>query len=132
MYGQIQRRIPSGISDSRRWFNIALYTALRTFPANTLKTVSINENEWIAERLILDVRDLYPYNSNNTEALGRWISTQRSQYKLYQAGEPSLMTAERIRMLEEIGFCWDMMMMKRSATKVEVSKFNANRRGVSV
>ena len=42
------------------------------------------------------------YVSNNK--LGRWVSTQRSHYKLYQEGKPTTMTAERIRELQNIGF----------------------------
>jgi hypothetical protein len=36
--------------------------------------------------------------------LGRWISKQRSNYRLYQDGKPSPMTGERIRELESVGF----------------------------
>ena len=38
--------------------------------------------------------------------LGKWVSTQRSNYKLHQEGKPSSITAERIRELESIGFDW--------------------------
>ena len=37
--------------------------------------------------------------------LSTWVKTQRRNYKLYQEGKPSLMTAERIRELESIGGC---------------------------
>ena len=39
--------------------------------------------------------------------LGKWVSNQRSNYKLYQEGKPNPMTAERIRQLESVGFEWD-------------------------
>ena len=42
------------------------------------------------------------YSANRN--LGKWVSTQRSTYKLYQEGKPSAMTAERIRALESVGF----------------------------
>ena len=38
--------------------------------------------------------------------LGKWVSTQRSKYRLYQDGKPSPMTAERVRALDGIGFDW--------------------------
>jgi hypothetical protein len=38
--------------------------------------------------------------------LGRWISNQRNNYRLYQGGKPSSMTEERIRELESVGFEW--------------------------
>ena len=42
--------------------------------------------------------------------LGRWVSTQRCNYKLHQEGKPSSMTEERIRALEDprIGFKWKL------------------------
>ena len=44
----------------------------------------------------------YPANPK----LGKWVSTQRSHYRLYQEGKPSSMTAEQIRELKSIGFDW--------------------------
>ena len=44
--------------------------------------------------------------SANTK-LGRWISKQRRNYRLYQEGKPNPMTGERIRELESVGFEWD-------------------------
>ena len=44
------------------------------------------------------------YTANPT--LGRWITTQRRNYKLYQEGKPSPMTDERSRALESIGVDW--------------------------
>jgi hypothetical protein len=40
--------------------------------------------------------------------LGRWVGTQRNNYKLYQEGNPSSMTEERIRELESVGFDWEV------------------------
>jgi len=39
--------------------------------------------------------------------LGRWVNTQRQQYKKFEEGKPSHMTQERIDKLESIGFVWD-------------------------
>jgi len=44
------------------------------------------------------------YPANNK--LENWVSDQRIQYKLFQGGKPSLVTEERIRALESIGFNW--------------------------
>jgi peptide deformylase len=38
--------------------------------------------------------------------LGRWVDTQRHQYQLYQKGQPSQMTQERIQQLNGLGFIW--------------------------
>ena len=38
--------------------------------------------------------------------LGKWVSWQHRNYKLYQEGKPSPMTAEHIRALDGIGFDW--------------------------
>ena len=42
-------------------------------------------------------------------SLGRWVSTQRKQYKEMKLNKRSLMTAERARKLTEIGFKWNAM-----------------------
>jgi hypothetical protein len=39
--------------------------------------------------------------------LGRWVGTQRTQYKLHEAGKKSQMTTFRIQGLESLGFEWD-------------------------
>ena len=39
--------------------------------------------------------------------LGQWVATQRINYKFYQEGKPSHMTAVRIQELENIGFEWE-------------------------
>eukprot|EP00977_Amphora_coffeiformis_P023995 scaffold14974_cov195-Amphora_coffeaeformis.AAC.2 len=65
-------------------------------------------------------RDLVKYKAENghcnvptkfTEdtSLGRWVSTQRKQYKEMMEGKRSLMTEERARKLTEIGFKWNAM-----------------------
>ena len=46
-----------------------------------------------------------PYAAN--PKLGQWVMNQRTQYRLHQKGEPSLMTEGRIRELESIGFQWE-------------------------
>ena len=38
--------------------------------------------------------------------LGRWVQTQRCQYRLYKEGKASSMTEERIEKLNDVGFEW--------------------------
>jgi hypothetical protein len=45
------------------------------------------------------------YSENPT--LGQWVSTQRHNFKLFQEGKSSRMTAERIQELERVGFEWE-------------------------
>jgi len=50
---------------------------------------------------------LIPTKYAQDPALGRWVSTQREQYRLWKAGdERSKMTVEKVRLLEEAGFVW--------------------------
>ena len=42
-------------------------------------------------------------------ALGRWVSTQRKQYKEYQAGRKTLITKNRVERLDALGFKWNAM-----------------------
>ena len=49
---------------------------------------------------------LVPTKYAENPSLGRWVSTQRAQYKLLQEGNKSSMTELRLRRLEEIGFVW--------------------------
>ena len=49
---------------------------------------------------------LVPIKYSGNPKLGRWASKQRHQCKLYQEGKPTLMTAERIRELENVGIEW--------------------------
>jgi len=49
---------------------------------------------------------LVPTKYAENPALGRWVSTQRAQYKLMQEDKPTTMTEERVKMLENLGFVW--------------------------
>jgi len=50
---------------------------------------------------------LIPTKYMKDPALGRWVSTQREQYKLWKAGDHKCrLNIEKVRMLEEIGFVW--------------------------
>lgn len=50
-----------------------------------------------------------PTKNAENPALGRWVSTQRSQYKQFLRNEKTHMTAERHRLLDKLAFTWDMM-----------------------
>ena len=50
-----------------------------------------------------------PTKYKDNTALGRWVSTQRAEYKKYQEGQvKTSMNADKIRRLESIGFAWFM------------------------
>jgi len=53
---------------------------------------------------------LVPTKYSTNPKLGKWVSTQRYQYKLYMEGKSSQMTEERIRALEDprIDFEWKL------------------------
>lgn len=50
-----------------------------------------------------------PTKYDENKALGRWVSTQRSQYKAWMRNEKSHMTQGRYDKLKEIGFTFDML-----------------------
>jgi len=60
------------------------------------------------------------YDENKT--LGRWVSTQRSQYKLFKTGMRSLMTQERYEKLCLLNFKFDMMNTGREDEEDEDEK----------
>ena len=55
-----------------------------------------------------------PKNCPINKKLGQWVRTQRLQYKKYEKGHPSQITPERLKMLSDIGFKWELR--KRSST----------------
>mmetsp|Transcript_29093 Transcript_29093/g.81859 ORF Transcript_29093/g.81859 Transcript_29093/m.81859 type:complete len:136 (-) Transcript_29093:1-408(-) len=63
-------------------------------------------------QLLINYRERYgdcnvPTKYESDRALGRWVSTQRNQFKRYQEDpEMSTLTPENIRLLESIGFQW--------------------------
>lgn len=69
-----------------------------------------------------------PTKKRSNRALGRWVSTQRSNYKKFKNGEspkhPRMDRQElerRIRRLDGIGFAWSLL---PGATKTEVDGNN--------
>ncbi|KAL7534228.1 hypothetical protein ACHAWF_004763, partial [Thalassiosira exigua] len=51
--------------------------------------------------------------------LGKWVQTQRNQYKLFREGKESKMAPEKIQKLEEAGFEWDVTHTPRGAREHE-------------
>mmetsp|Transcript_10233 Transcript_10233/g.15024 ORF Transcript_10233/g.15024 Transcript_10233/m.15024 type:complete len:338 (+) Transcript_10233:88-1101(+) len=62
-----------------------------------------------------DLPYYYPVNPQ----LATWATRQRRQYTLYNKGKPSSMTPTRIQALNEIGFKWQMRVIKKSANTGE-------------
>lgn len=52
---------------------------------------------------------LVPTKYAENPALGRWVSTQRSQYKAWKNGEKNTMTEMKYKKLKSIGFVWCML-----------------------
>lgn len=48
-------------------------------------------------------------------ALGRWVSTQRSEYKKFLKGSSKLMTRQKVALLNRIGFKWEMIPSRSSS-----------------
>lgn len=50
---------------------------------------------------------MVPTKYEKDMALGRWVSTQREQYRLLTEGDArSRMTVDQVKKLEEVGFVW--------------------------
>lgn len=71
--------------------------ALQRFLLSKLTKASLN---------FLSLSGNVPTKYSENTALGRWVGSQRSQYKLYQKGMKCTMTNERAERLTEIGFEW--------------------------
>ncbi|KAL7448201.1 hypothetical protein ACHAWC_000436, partial [Mediolabrus comicus] len=61
------------------------------------------------------------------EKLGTWVSNQRQQYQLFQKGQPSKLTDERIQQLNGLGFIWVVGKGRGGArSKSDADKWNEN------
>ena len=49
-----------------------------------------------------------PLHYNPNPSLGFWVNVQRKEMKKLKKGKPSLLSEERIKALNEIGFVWDV------------------------
>ncbi|CAJ1955993.1 unnamed protein product [Cylindrotheca closterium] len=57
-----------------------------------------------------------PTHYQANKKLATWVKCQRRQYKLYLAGRPSTMNAERVDILNKLGFSWDMRSSKNNSS----------------
>ena len=46
-------------------------------------------------------------HATNPSNLAKWVSTQRSEYKRFRKGQPSLLTMEQMGQLKSLGFKWN-------------------------
>uniref|UniRef100_A0A7S2U853 Helicase-associated domain-containing protein n=1 Tax=Attheya septentrionalis TaxID=420275 RepID=A0A7S2U853_9STRA len=53
-----------------------------------------------------------PTKYTKNPALGRWMSTQRSEYIKFTQDEKSSLTCEKIEKLNTLGFCWSAQSQK--------------------
>jgi len=49
---------------------------------------------------------MVPQHYKANKALGKWVSKQREQYRLFLQGKASIMKQEKINKLNTLGFCW--------------------------
>lgn len=60
-----------------------------------------------------------PTKYKENQALGRWVSTQRSEFKKFQEGRSKHMTNERIDKLNRLQFKWEMLNVPPQRTPSE-------------
>jgi Helicase associated domain len=53
-----------------------------------------------------------PTKYSQNPALGRWVSTQRSEFKKFQQGRSKHMSREKVDKLTAIGFKWEMLQQR--------------------
>lgn len=79
---------------------------------------NLNDYSWI-----IRFEELKTYKANHGDclvpklfepnpALAKWVEMQRTQYKNLQMGKRSFLTPERIKLLENIGFVWNVHDLK--------------------
>ena len=69
---------------------------------------TIHEEKWLAmyNELLKDQKYYRSIAFMCDGKLKNWVKTQRAQYRFLQEEKKSSMTAERIELLEAIGFTW--------------------------
>lgn len=79
---------------------------------------NLNDHGWLAKFEELKVFKanhgdcLVPKLFQPNPSLAKWVEMQRTQYTNLQKGERSHLTPERIRLLDEVGFVWNVHDMK--------------------
>jgi hypothetical protein len=90
---------------------------------------NLNDHSWIVRfEELKTYRDnhgdcLVPKRFEPNPALAKWVEMQRSQYKNLQMGERSFLTPERIKLLEDIGFVWNVHDLKWMLKYKELLEF---------
>ena len=64
--------------------------------------------EVVCDLIRMPLKGRVPTRWEDNRKLGRWVSLQRCQYKDFISGRKTVMTRERIEMLEGIGFEWEI------------------------
>lgn len=59
-----------------------------------------------------------PTKYKKNQALGRWVSTQRYEFKKYVLGRSKHMTEDKIRKLNELQFRWEMLQQNPATQRV--------------
>ena len=57
-----------------------------------------------------------PTHNKDNPSLGHWVNTQRKEYRIWSAGKRSTMNQERVKMLEDIGFAWNLQRHAKAQT----------------
>jgi len=52
-------------------------------------------------------RCIVPVKFEKNPSLGTWVATQHKHYKYMVQCKPSIMTKERVQLLNDIGFVWE-------------------------
>ena len=95
---------------------LVLFSGLESGKVPTRTPVATNPDRasWTDRVLqLVEYRDsrgdtLVPKRYNKNPGLANWVSKQRQQYRKFCSNEtPCSLTADKIRILDDIGFCWD-------------------------
>ncbi|KAL3935001.1 MAG: hypothetical protein SGBAC_009396 [Bacillariaceae sp.] len=73
---------------------------------NTHQALWLERYHELDEYKTVHGHSIVPTKCQENQRLGTWVHHQRREYKKYQLGKPSHMTAERIEALESLDFVW--------------------------
>ena len=73
---------------------------------NTHQALWLERFHELSDYKKLHGHSVVPTKCQENQRLGTWVHHQRREYKKYQLGKPSHMTAERIKALESLEFVW--------------------------
>ena len=101
------------------WKNYISTSSSSTSSSSSFTTITTATDANYYSRWDAKLNDLRGYKNQNGNCrvpkkypkniqLGTWVRNQRCQYRSYKIGKKSTMTPERISMLEEVDFEWDV------------------------